>query len=44
MADNLNILNIYSHIIFHKNKAINLKAFFAHNFDIQTTNFELFDK
>ena len=44
MVSFLNILNIYSYILSHNNKATNLKVFFTYNFDIQISNPNLLNK
>lgn len=38
------ILSAHFHVLLHDNEAANLKVFFAHNFDIQTSDPDLFDK
>ena len=44
MAGPLSILNTHSHVPSHDNKTANLKAFFAHGFDIQTAVSDLLNK
>ena len=44
MASLLSILSAYSHVLSFNNKTANLKTLFAHSFDIQTANFDLFNK
>ena len=44
MAGPSSIASAHSHVLSHNNEAADLKAFFAHGFDIQTADADLLDK
>ena len=44
MAGLSSITSVHFYVLSHDNKAANLKAFFAHGFDIQIADADIFDK